>query len=199
MNRLPPGPDGIHPKVLRECCDNVAYPIWLIFQKSLKSGVVPSSWREANITPIFKSGSKSDSLNYRPISLTSVVCKLLEKLITNKITNHLETNNLLTTHQHGFRSKRSCLTQLPEYFKEVEDALVEHDPVDVIYLDCRKAFDTVPHARLKVKLEAYGIQGYTYSKHGFVLFLRIDSNVFQLEVLFLGGYLFSVVCRKAQC
>ena len=66
---------------------------------------------------------------------------------------------MLSKHQHGFRSKRSCLTQLLEYFSEIHDILDNNDPVDAIYLDCKKAFDTVPHKRLLAKLEAYGISG----------------------------------------
>ena len=83
----------------------------------------------------------------------------MERILRDKIMDHLESNNLLSKHQHGFRSNRSCLTQLLEYFLEVHDSLDALDPVDAIYLDCQKAFDTVPHKRLLGKLEAYGISG----------------------------------------
>ena len=83
----------------------------------------------------------------------------MERILREKIVDHLEKNNLLSKHQHGFRSKRSCLTQLLEYFSEIHDILDNNDPVDAIYLDCKKAFDTVPHKRLLAKLEAYGISG----------------------------------------
>ncbi|CAL4059585.1 unnamed protein product, partial [Meganyctiphanes norvegica] len=83
----------------------------------------------------------------------------MERLVKDKIMDHLESNNLLSKHQHGFRSRRSCLTQLLEYFQEIHDFLDASDPVDAVYLDCKKAFDTVPHKRLIAKLKAYGITG----------------------------------------
>ena len=154
-----PGPDGVHPMVLKECARVLCEPLHLLFMKSLSSGVVPEDWRRANITPIFKKGSKTDPTNYRPISLTSVVCKLLERLIQKRIIEHLELNNFISSHQHGFRRGMSCLTQLLEYFADVEDILDEGHCADVIYLDCKKAFDTVPHAHLLVKVEGAGIVG----------------------------------------
>ena len=154
-----PGPRGIHPKVLSECADQLSTPLYMIYHQSLDEGMLPSDWKMANITPIFKKGKKSDPLNYRPISLTSVPCKVMEKIIRDKIMNHLESKNLLSRHQHGFRSKCSCLTQLLEYLSEIHDALDNGKPVDAVYLDCQKAFDKVPHKRLIAKLRAYGISG----------------------------------------
>ena len=154
-----PGSDSVHPKVLRECNEVLSTPIFSIIRKSLDEGMLPDAWKEAYVTPIYKGGKKSDPLNYRPISLTSVPCKIAERIIKDAIMEHLEKNDLLSQHQHGFRSRRSCLTQLLEYFTEVHDCLDDGDPVDAIYLDCKKAFDTVPHKRLIAKLEAYGISG----------------------------------------
>ena len=131
----------------------------MIFRQSLDEGKLPVDWKSANVTPIYKKGKKSNPLNYRPISLTSVPCKVMEKIIRNKIVDHLESNHLLSKHQHGFRSNRSCLTQLLEYFTEIHDIIDKGDPVDAIYLDCKKAFDTVPHKRLIEKLKSYGIVG----------------------------------------
>ena len=156
-----PGPDGIHPKFLIECAGNLARPLYYLFRDSLDSGIIPDIWKVANVTPIYKKGVKSDPLNYRPISLTSVVCKAMERIIRDKIVDHLDSHNLLSKQQHGFRSNRSCLTQSLEYFQEVHDMLDAKGTkgVDAIYLDCKKAFDTVPHKRLLAKLEAYGISG----------------------------------------
>ena len=154
-----PGPDGVHPRMLKECAQALSHPLHTIFKASLTAGYVPRDWRRANVTPIFKKGDKADALNYRPISLTSVVCKVLEKLIRIKIVEHLEDISYFSQHQHGFRSGKSCLTQLLEYFADVEEILDDGDSVDAVYLDCRKAFDTVPHNHLLVKLEAAGIRG----------------------------------------
>ena len=154
-----PGSEGIHPVLLKKCAASVCKPLTLIFRKSLRTGQVPKDWTRANVTPIFKKGSRANPLNYRPISLTSVPCKIMEKIIRKNIVNHLEENNILTNHQHGFRSEMSCLTQLLEYFLDLKDALDEGHCVDAVYLDCRKAFDTVPHKRLLTKLKQVGIKG----------------------------------------
>ena len=120
---------------------------------------MPDEWKLANVTPIFKKGSKSLPCNYRPISLTSVVCKMLETLIRDKLVNHLEENNLLKNTQHGFRNKRSCLTNLLDFFYDILNHYDESKAVDIIYLDFQKAFDKVPHKRLMIKLKSLGIQG----------------------------------------
>ena len=86
----------------------------------------------------------------------------MERILRDKIVDHLETNNLLSKHQHGFRSRRSCLTQLLEYFSDIHNSLDVNSPVDTTYLDCRKAFDTVPHKHLLAKVKAMGITGKIY-------------------------------------
>ena len=115
--------------------------------------------KEAEVIPVCKKGRKNDPANYRPVSLTSSVCKQLEKIIRDDITLHLERNNLLSPAQHGFRAGRSCCTQLLEVMNDWAEAAEAETPVDVIYLDYRKTFDSVPHKRLLVKLQACGIKG----------------------------------------
>ena len=97
------GPDGIHPLLLHSC-PSLALPLHLIYQKSLTEGTLPTSWKHSNIIPIFKKGSRSTALNYRPISLTSVPCKILERLITQHLLNYFEVNNLFSSDQFGFRT-----------------------------------------------------------------------------------------------
>ena len=116
-------------------------------------------WKTAEVVPIFKKGKKSDPNNYRPVSLTSSVCKLVETVIRDAIFKHLESNELLTDAQYGFRKGRSCCTQLLDSMKDWANAIDEGYSMDIIYLDYRKAFDSVPHERLLNKLEAYGIKG----------------------------------------
>ncbi len=154
-----PGVDEIHPLLLRELREEIAQPLSEIFQASLETGKVPDDWRSANITSLFKKGRRSDSQNYRPISLTSIVCKMLESLIKDEIVRHLDKFKLIKDSQHGFTKGRSCLTNLLEFFEEVTRILDEGQPVDVIYLDFAKAFDKVPHVRLAKKLQSHGIQG----------------------------------------
>ena len=113
----------------------------------------------ANVAAIFKNGDKKLPENYRPISLTSVPGKILERIIRNEIVNHMTENNLFTTCQHGFIAGKSCTTQLLEYMEDITQALDNGNGVDIIYLDFQKAFDKVPHKRLLKKLHAYGIRG----------------------------------------
>ena len=154
-----PGGDNIHPKLLYELRGALAEPIAKLYNFSLSTGVVPTDWKEATITALFKKGNRSEPGNYRPVSLTSIVCKLLESINKDRIVMHLNTFNLINTTQHGFRKGRSCLTNLLEYLETVTKFLDDGVPVDVIYLDFAKAFDKVPHARLLKKLEAHGIGG----------------------------------------
>ncbi len=151
------GADNISSRLLRECQDELRLPLTLLFNKSIREGEVPSHWKCANVTPIFKKGNKSEAGNYRPISLTSTVIKILEKILRDKITAFLDKHDLILDTQHGFRNNRSCLTNLLEFFNHITSNYDERVPSDIIYLDFRKAFDTVPHKRLLIKLKAHGI------------------------------------------
>lgn len=156
-----PGPDGITPALLKNIRDEVAGPLCHIFNKSLTGGQVPGDWKTATVIPIFKKGQKKEPANYRPVSLTSIPCKMMEAIIKNRIMEHLTENNLLRDSQHGFQKGKSCATNLiltMEYLTKANDAGV---PVDLIYLDFSKAFDKVPHRRLLEKCRAKGIDGET--------------------------------------
>jgi len=113
-----PGPDNMHPMLLRETAQNIAEPLTLIFQRSVKDGRVPDDWKRANITPIHKKGPKCQAENYRPISLTSCVCKILESIIKVQMTAYLDKKKVISDRQHGFVSGRSCLTNLLEVFED---------------------------------------------------------------------------------
>ena len=107
-----PGVDGIPPKLLMETVEQISIPLARVFNLSLKEGVVPFEWKEANIIPLFKKGSRNKSENYRPVSLTSVICKLLERLIKDHMVDFLVKHKLLNSSQHGFLKARSCLTNM---------------------------------------------------------------------------------------
>ena len=154
-----PGPDGVHPRVLREAADELAAPLTQLFNKSLKEGRLPQIWRDATVTPIFKKGNRNTPGNYRPVSLTCILCKVMETLVRDKVIRHMMENNLLSKHQHGFVSGRSSVTNLLAVIDAWTEALDMSTPVDAIYLDFAKAFDSVPHQRLIKKLEGYGITG----------------------------------------
>ena len=154
-----PGSDGLHPKFLFEIRKEISKPLARIYNLSVLQGKVPTDWKYAEVTPIFKKGSKSDVKNYRPISLTSVLCKVLESIIKDSMVNHLQKYKLIRDSQHGFMKGRSCLTNLLDFFEEVTVQLDIGNPVDIIYLDFAKAFDKVPHRRLIKKIAAHGIGG----------------------------------------
>ena len=137
----------------------LAERLWVarVFNLSLKEGVVPFEWKEANIIPLFKKGSRNKSENYRPVSLTSVICKLLERLIKDHMVEFLVKHKLLNSSQHGFLKTRSCLTNMLCFWEEITKWIDVGSPVDIIYLDFQKAFDKVPHQRLLLKLKAHGI------------------------------------------
>ncbi|CAM4371744.1 unnamed protein product [Caretta caretta] len=150
------GADNLHPRILKELAPEIASPLARIFNESVNSGVVPYDWRTANTVPIFKKGEKSDPGNYRPVSLTSVVCTVLEKILKEKVVKDIEVNGKWDKIQHGFTKGRSCQTNLI-FFEKVTDFLDKGNAVDLIYLDFSKAFDTGPHGELLVKLEKMGI------------------------------------------
>ena len=151
------GPDNIHPLVLQKTAKAASHPLTLIFNRSLETGEVPDDWRTANVTPIHKKGDKTDPSNYRPVSLTSQVCKVMESIVRRHLMTHLVRNNILSDKQHGFREGRSCLTNLLELVEKWIDILEQGDGIDVAYLDFRKAFDLVSHRHLLYKMRKYGI------------------------------------------
>ncbi len=158
-NGKAPGPDGICTAVLKNLKNALLDPLQILFQLSLDTGQVPDDWKRAKVTPIFKKGSKGKASNYRPVSLTSLVCKLLEGIIREKLTDHLLRQNLLNGSQHGFMKNRSCQTNLLEFMDKILQLVDEGKPVDIFYLDFAKAFDRISHKKLIQKLEMYGISG----------------------------------------
>ena len=153
------GDDNLSPSILKGISDEVAYPVAVIFRRSLDTGCVPRDWRTANITPIFKKGSRHHAGNYRPVSLTSQISKVVESIIRDELVQHLNNNNLIRNSQHGFRKGYSCTTNMLEFLETVTAEIDAKHNLDTVYLDLAKAFDKVPHQRLILKLKAHGIDG----------------------------------------
>ena len=152
-----PGPDGWPPAVLKETAADISIPLSIIFSKSLQSGHLPVCWKIANVVPIHKTGSRHLTTNYRSISLTCIVGKVLESIVRDSIQNHLTVNGSSDWQRHGFLPHRSCISQLLTALNDWTHSLDQGYLTDVIYFDFHKAFDTVPHGRLLLKLREYGI------------------------------------------
>jgi hypothetical protein len=153
------GRDGVHSAILHGCAKSLAKPLSIIFNLSFTTGVVPRDWRTAVVVPIHKKGSRTSVENYRPISLTSQVVKVFERLIHNTIFEFLTRNECLSRKQHGFRKAFSCTSNLLETLDYWTEACEEGAPCDAVFLDVKKAFDTVDHAVLLRKVDTLGIRG----------------------------------------
>ncbi|MBM6549295.1 reverse transcriptase family protein [Streptococcus dysgalactiae subsp. equisimilis] len=153
-----PGPDGLHPLVLKELTVVLAFPFTTLFNASLESGKLPREWKKAVICPMYKGGSKKDPSSYRPVSLTCITGKIIERLISVRLRSHLESYRLFGSSQHGFRKNRCCLSNLLMARESWASAKAAGRSTDVVFVDFSKAFDKVPHDRLLEKLRVFGVQ-----------------------------------------
>ena len=157
------GPDGIHPKFINNIFSYLVKPLKKIFNLSLSTGVAPDSWKFSEVIPIYKNNRKPNNCaSYRPVSLTSYMSKLLEKIIHTKLLKHLTDFDVITKSQHGFLSRKSTTTNLLECLNDWTLALDEKHKLDIIYIDLEKAFDSVSHEKLLYKLSKVGIGGTLY-------------------------------------
>ena len=154
-----PGPDNITPTILKETAREIAPALTLLFQASIDQQTIPKDWKTALITPIFKKGDRSKASNYRPVSLTSICSKMLEHIVHHHIMCHFDKYNILTSAQHGFRKRRSCESQLIATLQDLAKGIDDKSQIDAVLLDFSKAFDKVPHHRLSLKLDQYGVRG----------------------------------------
>ena len=180
------GPDEIHPKLIRTLANKseFIYAITDLFQKCYDSGKLPAVWKQANVTALHKKNEESKASNYRPISLKCVLSKIFEKIVRNHILNH--TAPMITKNQHGFLSKKSCVSNLLECMDAISDILIRDGAADILYVDFRKAFDSVPHKRLLCNMESQGsplpLFESFYQKELFGLELDLNS---QKPILYL--------------
>jgi len=130
-----------------------------IFTVSFNLGFLPDIWLTAEVIPLYKKGNVSDPSNYRPISLTSICCKIMETLVKNQVVDYLHAHKLISKEQHGFLSKKSVATQMLECVNDWTRCVMNKRCTDVVYLDFAKAFDSVCHSKLITKLRGYGITG----------------------------------------
>uniref|UniRef100_A0A8B9ZNN1 Reverse transcriptase domain-containing protein n=2 Tax=Anas TaxID=8835 RepID=A0A8B9ZNN1_9AVES len=148
------GLDGIHPRMLKELADIIVGPLSIIFQRFWESGEVLVDWKLASVVPTFKKGKKEDPGDYRPVSLTSVPGKIMEKMILKVIEAHLGDNAVTGPSQHGFTRGRSCLINLISFYDKITRLVNQGKPDDVISLDFSKVFDTLSHRILLGKMSS---------------------------------------------
>ena len=153
------GENDIPATLIKKCKQELSHPLLLIWRDSLDYGYVPKPYKQQIITPVHKKSSKAQAENYRPISLTSHIIKIFERIVRKHIVFHLVKNTIICPNQHGFQTGKSCLTQLLPHIQNILQNLQNDMDTDVIYLDYAKAFDKVDHQILLQKLYQYGIRG----------------------------------------
>ena len=153
------GVDCIGSKLLKQCASALYIPLHHLFSLSIFNHAIPSEWKHHSITPIFKSGERTSVNNYRPVSLLCIASKVLERLIYNYLCKFIISNDIISQFQFGFLKHRFTTQQLLVYLDRVYHILNSNDGCDVIYLDFKKAFDTVPHHELLSKIWNIGITG----------------------------------------
>ena len=153
------GPDGVTSRMLRETAPTIAPQLTKIFNQSLHQSIIPSSWKLSNVTPIPKGGNEASPLNYRPVSLLSLVSKILERIVHSRLSSFIYSNNLMTNCQFGFRPKSSTQEALISVTHSWHQLLSKHRQVAAVFFDVRKAFDSVPHNRILSSIWKMGIRG----------------------------------------
>ena len=177
-----PGPDNYIPgRLLKEGAIELSPIFTLLFNSTLHQGKIPSPWKQAHVAPVHKKNSMHDPANYRPISLTSVTCNIIEHIVYSQVINHLDSNGILTDKQFGFRKRHSCETQLLITVQDLAQGLRDKQQIDAVILDISKAFDKVVNRHLLLKLEHYGIRGPTLSWIG-------DFLTNRTQRIMIGGH-----------
>ena len=174
------GPDNITSFLLKSAADYISIPLCRLFNKSLSTGTLPFDWVSGNIVPIHKRNDKHNPSNYIPISLTSVVIKVFERIIHWHLVSALQHHHLLSPAQSGFRNKRSTVTLLAEAVDDWSQCLEKRSTMHCLLLDFAKAFDSVPHERLLLKFQSLGIHGKVLSWLRFFLTKRKQRVVIHL-------------------
>ena len=151
------GPDYLSPILLKNIAPSIASPLASMFELFFVNSFIPHIWKLSHVKPIFKKGDSSSVSNYRPISLTCTCCKIMESVIHDQLLSYLHTNNLISKNQHGFLARKSTGTNLLDCFQDWQLSIKNRKLIDIVYLDFQKAFDSLVHSKILVKLASYGI------------------------------------------
>ena len=175
------GPDKISSKVIKEIFPAISAPLRYLINLSLQTGFIPERFKEAKVIPIYKSGNKHLFTNYRPISLLSSFSKILEKVVATQMGRYLCARNILYIHQYSFRKGHDPSQPVIHFLKNIYDALNDNDLNYSmgVFVDLKKAFDTVNHTILLRKLQHYGFRGTSYL--WFENYLRGRTQYVQIE------------------
>ena len=146
------GIDGLTARLIKACGDAIVAPLQHIFNISIRTCTFPSIWKSARVTPLYKGGAPENASNYRPVSVLPILSKILERLIHDQIYEYVTNAAILTDRQSGFRKRHSTGTCLVEFLDAVYNSIEEGSLSGVLFLDLRKAFDTVDHQVLICKL-----------------------------------------------
>ena len=178
------GIDKVPAKLIKDGANEIAAPLTFLINTSLQSGIFPTSEKIAIITPLYKSGDRTNIDNYRPISVLNIISKTVERAVYNQLSEYLEENNLLSDQQYGFRRKRSTRDAGTKLSDEIRENKDKSYVTGALFMDMRKAFDTVNHNCLLQKLVYYGIFGkevqwissYLFHRSQVVFLDRVLSN-----------------------
>lgn len=173
-NTAASGPDYVAAILLKNTKHELAPALYVLWRKCLDEGITPYKLKQPEIVPIYKGGSMAIPANFRPVSLTSHLIKIFEKVIKKYPVNYLEDHNLFNANQHGFRKGRSCLSQLLVHYEQILSALENDKDVDVVYLDFSKAFDKVDFEVLLKKIKQLASE--VKSDIGYIRSLHKDSK-----------------------
>ena len=153
------GLDNIPARLLKDAADTVAKPLTIILNASLQSGRVPDDWKAARVSPLFKKGKAEDMDNYRPISILPVLSKILEGAVHRQLYHHLQQHNILSPYQCGFRKCHSTEFAALSFADTIRRGIDQGKLTGAVFIDLRKAFDTVDHGLLLDKLTTVGVSG----------------------------------------
>ena len=184
------GTDNISSYFLKLALPYIENSLAFLFNTSIETSQFPDSWKVARIAPIFKDGDKTEKSNYRPISVLPVISKLFEKLVFNQLYQYMKGNGLFTSDQSGFLHLHSTLTCLLKMSDDWYNGLDLGKLVGLVFIDLKKAFDTVDHDILCKKLELYGVQqrelswfkSYLSNRKQFCRVNGVDSDIGEIEV-----------------
>ena len=183
------GCDNLPPRLLKDSASNIASPLTHIINLSMQTGLFPSEWKSAKITPIHKSGSRSNFDNYRPISVLPAISKVMD---------FLNENRLLSKNQFGFRPKMSTELAAVKFIDEIRMSVDKGNLAGAVFIDLTKAFDTISHSKLLGKLPQYGITGVELDWFNLKIICSTVQLAFHIITMYLRNVTYGQVFLKAQ-